>query len=321
MACIDLDTLPLYTLPTECPLVYRPWALRSELLVARELRPYLANAMVSEVAPPHYHEVTHVYHANAVVELSYEEDRVGNGREARLVVVGPRRAIAERMRPANNLTIGLRFRAEGFGALTGWSPDDVAEKIVSADAVFGDAAHAAVDAAMNAASPEEKAQRLQELLVRHPTRGPVDDLASRCLGAVATLGPRGSVADLAREVGYSARNLDRVFHAQFGTAPKTFLRLFRYWTARRMILRRPDLPIGHIAAAAGFYDEPHLCHEFRSIASITPRALVCILATDFVSPADCREYTETVGDRPDLPWNLDTPNGRFARTRLRITTK
>jgi AraC-like DNA-binding protein len=112
--------------------------------------------------------------------------------------------------------------------------------------------------------------------------------------------------------------LDRVFHSQFGLAPKAFLRLFRYWTARRLILRRPDLPIGHIAHAAGYYDEPHLCHEFRAIAGITPRSLVCLLATDFVSPEDCRAYTAEVGDRPDLPWNLDTPAGRFARKRLRI---
>ncbi|MGV3616235.1 MAG: helix-turn-helix transcriptional regulator [Fimbriimonas sp.] len=315
------DNLPLYTLPTECPLVYRPWALRAELEVARELRPYLANAVMSQVAPPHYHEITHVYHANATVELSYEEDDSASGREARLVVVGPRRAIADRTRGPNNLTIGFRFRVEGFGALTGRSPDEVAERIVPAEEVFGDAARSAIDGAMNAINPEEKAARLQELLVQHPGRRAVDEQAQRCLGAVAALGPRATVAELAREVGYSPRNLDRLFHNHFGTAPKTFLRLFRYWTARRLILRRPDLPIGHVAHAAGFYDEPHLCHEFRAIASITPRALVCVLATDFVSPDECREYASTVGDRPDLPWNLDTPNGRFARTRLRLGTR
>jgi AraC-like DNA-binding protein len=314
----ELDNLPLYALPTECPLAYRPWHTRAELEVARELRPYVANAVASHISPPHYHEINHVYQANATVELSYEEDATGDEREARLYVVGPRRSVTMRTRTANNLTIGFRFRVEGFGALTGISPDEFAERIVPAEEVFGDAAKFAIDAALNAKGPENKVLRLEELLSRHPARRAIDPTAQRCLNAVATLGPRATVADLAKEVGYSPRNLDRLFHTHFGTAPKTFLRLFRYWTARRLILRRPDLPIGHVAHAAGFYDEPHLCHEFRAIASITPRALVCVLATDFVSPEECREYADTVGDRPDLPWNLDTPNGRFARSRFRI---
>lgn len=318
MPLLELDNLPLYALPTECPLAYRPWHMRAELEVASELRPYVANAVASQISPPHYHEINHVYQANATVELSYEEDVTGGEREGRLFLVGPRRGVAMRTRTARNLTIGLRFRVEGFGALTGMSPDHIAEKIVPAEDVFGDAAKFAIDAALNARVPADKVVRLQELLVRHPNRRDIDPQAQRCLSAVASLGPRATVAELAREVGYSPRNLDRLFHAHFGTAPKTFLRLFRYWTARRLILRRPDLPIGHVAHAAGFYDEPHLCHEFRSIASITPKALVCVLATDFVSPDECREYANTVGNRPDLPWNLDTPNGRFARARLRI---
>ncbi len=317
----DLDKLPLYALQTECPLGYRPWLRREELPVVRELQGYLANALVSEFKPPHYHEVTHVYHANAAIELSYEEDEVAGQRSAQLVLVGPHRTIAERVRPTKNMTISFRFRANGFGALTGVSPDDLTERIVPAEDLFGDAARIAMDAALNAGTAEEKAARLQHLLAVHPARRVVDEQSERCLAAVAELGPRATVAELAREVGYSSRNLDRLFHNHFGLAPKAFLRLFRYWTARRLILRRPDLPIGHVAVAAGFYDEPHLCHEFRAISSITPRALVCVLATDFVSPEEYREYAREVGNRPDLPWNLDTPNGQFARTRLRLNAR
>ena len=78
----------------------------------------------------------------------------------------------------------------------------------------------------------------------------------------------------AADLGVSARHLRRVFREALGTSPKAFNRLMRF--LRALGTARQDARTGWagIAAVAGYYDQAHLIAEFRTIAGVTPRALV-----------------------------------------------
>jgi len=57
-------------------------------------------------------------------------------------------------------------------------------------------------------------------------------------------------------------------------SPKEFARLARFRHALRAAREDSRLSWATIAAATGYYDQAHLIEEFRTIAGVTPRALL-----------------------------------------------
>jgi AraC-like DNA-binding protein len=78
-----------------------------------------------------------------------------------------------------------------------------------------------------------------------------------------------SVAALVREVGWSDRQLAQRFRREIGLTPKAAARVIRFDAARRR-LQRGDTTVGQVAAAYGYYDQPHLVREFGSLAGCPP---------------------------------------------------
>lgn len=74
---------------------------------------------------------------------------------------------------------------------------------------------------------------------------------------------------LAATVGLSKGAFHRAFRATFGTTP------FRYLTRRRIeaaaaLMLQTELPLGAIAVQCGFYDQAHLCRQFRKAFGESP---------------------------------------------------
>lgn len=78
-----------------------------------------------------------------------------------------------------------------------------------------------------------------------------------------------SVQELAGLSHYSERHLNRVFHDYLGLSAKQFSKLLR---VNRVIqqMQPPGVSLTELAQAAGFYDQPHFIHEFKSVCGITP---------------------------------------------------
>ncbi|MEU9134201.1 helix-turn-helix domain-containing protein [Kitasatospora sp. NPDC048540] len=76
------------------------------------------------------------------------------------------------------------------------------------------------------------------------------------------------VQDLVALSGWSWRQLDRRFREQVGLGPKAVARVLRL----RGYLRLTELgrPPAEAAPAAGYYDQAHLCREFRAMTGLTP---------------------------------------------------
>jgi AraC-like DNA-binding protein len=80
-----------------------------------------------------------------------------------------------------------------------------------------------------------------------------------------------AVTDVAREVGWSSRTLQRQCSAVYGYGPATLRRILRF---RRAVLLLDDgLPYTEVAARAGYADQPHLHREVRDLAGVPLAAL------------------------------------------------
>src|SRR5580693_6672234 len=80
------------------------------------------------------------------------------------------------------------------------------------------------------------------------------------------------VEGLAGRLGYSARQLNRLITAEVGTGPLALARAQRGQTAR-VLLETTDLPIAHIAFAAGFASVRQCNDTIRQIFADTPSGL------------------------------------------------
>jgi transcriptional regulator GlxA family with amidase domain len=90
----------------------------------------------------------------------------------------------------------------------------------------------------------------------------------------AVLKARGQVrmADLARQLGWTTRRLERAFLQHTGIRPKLFARIVRL----NAVLARLDATQREaavdLALEAGYFDQAHLLRDFRALAGRTPRA-------------------------------------------------
>lgn len=80
-----------------------------------------------------------------------------------------------------------------------------------------------------------------------------------------------SVADVARDVGWSNRTLQRQCTAVYGYGPATLRRILRFRRAVRML--DSGASTAEAAATAGFSDQPHLHREVRELAGVSVAAL------------------------------------------------
>ncbi|MGW5687912.1 helix-turn-helix domain-containing protein [Nonomuraea sp. NPDC003754] len=76
------------------------------------------------------------------------------------------------------------------------------------------------------------------------------------------------VAGLAGSLGWSHRHLVARFRDHVGLTPKAAARVIRF--ERAMSLLRSGADLARVAAACGFYDQPHMNREFRAMAGATP---------------------------------------------------
>ncbi len=83
---------------------------------------------------------------------------------------------------------------------------------------------------------------------------------------------REGVEGLARRLGYSTRQLNRLVTAEVGTGPLAIARAQRSQTAR-VLLETTDLPITHVAFAAGFASVRQCNDTVRQIFADTPSGL------------------------------------------------
>ena len=96
------------------------------------------------------------------------------------------------------------------------------------------------------------------------------DVAARAMKLIADgIVDREGVAGLARHLGFSVRQVQRVLVAEVGTGPLALARAQRAQTAR-VLMETTDLPVAHVAFAAGFASVRQFNETIREIFANTP---------------------------------------------------
>jgi AraC-like DNA-binding protein len=189
------------------------------------------------------------------------------------LVAGPQSRATARPQGAPFLAVGARFHpgaAPGLLRLPAAELRDEHVPLADADAALAARIEAALegagdDRAALAALAGELLRRLADLPEPDPTVRAAVDLLAR---------PRAAVADVARRVHLSERQLERRFTAAVGYGPKTLERILRFQRAVTALGAAGERGVAEAAAAAGYADQSHLSRETRRLAGLSPGELV-----------------------------------------------
>ena len=175
--------------------------------------------------------------------------------------------------PGQLLAISVIFKPGGAYPFFGVPMHTLADRSVPLEELWGPQARALLARLLGCLDVAQAAERLEQALTARLEHEAHLELRSavQVLQAVRRVvsGEHGiDVADLARRVGLSERQLRRVFATAVGIGPKQDLQMLRFNRAARLT----GMSGGELASAAGYYDQAHLISEFQHLARMTPRA-------------------------------------------------
>ena len=93
---------------------------------------------------------------------------------------------------------------------------------------------------------------------------------------------------IARRLGCSPRQLERLFAAGVGLSPKELSRIARFQSLLRLAGREPAASWADLAVRGGYADQAHLVREFKAFSGATPTSkdeTEGALARYFIDPA------------------------------------
>jgi AraC-like DNA-binding protein len=116
---------------------------------------------------------------------------------------------------------------------------------------------------------------LTELAVALASAEPRAETAPWSLGLLGHVTGRlaagSAVADVAREIGWSNRTMQRHCAAIYGYGPAMLRRILRFRRAVRLL--GDGMPLVEVAGRAGYADQPHLHREARELAGLPVASL------------------------------------------------
>lgn len=181
-------------------------------------------------------------------------------------------------------TVGIHFRPGGARPFFDVPAAAMAEQAVPLEALWGPVANVLRERLQEARTPRERVRILLGcLLARARTSLALTPTVQLSFAAFEE--PNlGSVAEVNRRTGLSAKRLLAIFREEVGLSPKVF------WRVRRFRAALHDLDRGALRGAAlahehGYFDQAHFLREFRGFAGSSPRAYLAarVVGSDHVS--------------------------------------
>jgi methylphosphotriester-DNA--protein-cysteine methyltransferase len=193
-------------------------------------------------------------------------------------VLGAQRRVRRKQVGAGHRAIVLRLHPGMQRAVAGAAPEALIGRVVAIEELWGAEAGTRLRARLAEATDAGAAAALLQAAIVERAAGArhAPSATPRLAAALARLQSAG-VAEAARALGVSERQLRRDFRDALGLPPKAVARLDRFARALRAAHAGAQASWASIAADAGYYDQAHLIAEFNAIAGVGPQALLAEL--------------------------------------------
>ena len=172
---------------------------------------------------------------------------------------------------SQSLTIGVRFKPGGGAAFFRFPLHELTDATLDLHQLWGRCADELAEQLAEVVRPQEKIIRLEMFLLQRlhllPSFNPTLQSA---IAAVRQVHGDITVTTLRTNLSLSERQLERCFLHATGLTPRQFTRLTRFRQVVHL-LHQPALTLTDVAYRAGYYDQAHFIHDFKTLAGLTPR--------------------------------------------------
>lgn len=168
--------------------------------------------------------------------------------------------------------MGVQFKPGGAAAFLECPASELHGLEVNLESIWGGRAAELRTALTDAPSVAEKFRVLAEMLRAQlrPASRP-HPVVTFALHQFHTK-PGCRLDELVERTGYSARRFIELFSAGVGLTPKMYQRVWRFQSALHRLYAGSSADLAGLALAAGYYDQAHFNHEFRTFSGLTPTA-------------------------------------------------
>lgn len=167
--------------------------------------------------------------------------------------------------------MGVHFRPGGAFPFLDVPVDELANKHIDLEALWGPTAIQMRDRLCEAQSPAKRFQLLHEALTNHLFRRPESHYAvSAALNIFASAYPNSTIRDVAKYVGLSQRRFIQVFKSEVGMKPKLFSRIQRFNRTRAFLEENTVLDWVALSVDQGYFDQSHMIREFNEFSGLSP---------------------------------------------------
>jgi AraC-like DNA-binding protein len=233
-----------------------------------ELLPWVSEIRVAKSPPGRTYHLAQLPCIEPSILFRATADGTGD-----LSLVGPRTRARYKSVPAVPFYVSVRLRPGRASRLLGLGLDEMADAVAPLGSVWGTVG-SRLRSRLLGESATEVIRSLQIALLERVAHCADDRRPTReVMNAVQVLrrGQVGDVADAARAVGVSLRQLRRIFREHIGMSPKRCARIQRLH--RALEAQTSGHSWAERASEAGFYDQAHLIADFRDLLDATPTGL------------------------------------------------
>jgi len=168
--------------------------------------------------------------------------------------------------------IGIVFSPGGFTPFASDATHLFSNQTVALDCIWGNAAQSLRDRLRELITPESRLGFLEQFLrarfVPHIESRPRPPQIQFALRYFAHNPSIASVAETARQIGWSERRFSQVFREEVGLTPKVWCRIQRFQRAVRQLHAGADIRWAELALDCGYYDQSHFANEFRAFSGV-----------------------------------------------------
>jgi AraC-like DNA-binding protein len=187
-----------------------------------------------------------------------------------VVVSTPTRAL-EFGYPPGTRSVGVHFKPWGLAPFLPMPAAELRDRPVTVQEIWGRPTVGELrDRLATAARPHEMLTLLEDELMRRVCETAGLALVRHTSSVIAAASGAVAIGDLSVAAGVSSTHLAQRFKEVIGVTPKRLARTYRF--AATVFAIDPAGPVDwlELAGRAGYYDQAHFGHEFRTFTGLTP---------------------------------------------------
>jgi AraC-like DNA-binding protein len=168
--------------------------------------------------------------------------------------------------------IAARFHPDGFLPFSNISVQQMENKAIALNTIFGLTNNSFEQVVLQAATNEERIQLIESFLINKLQTAEVRNRITQ-LGIDALLQSNGqmNVQELVATLQINRRQLERKFSSAIGLSPKQLSKMIRLQNTFRMMGQKQFTSLTSLAYENGYYDQAHFIKEFKEFTGVSPK--------------------------------------------------